>query len=572
MNSLCVQLWLLLQVAAGMAFLFPGHQTNPTQGGYGIEWQGWGGSIYNNRWASRNRDINSRSSSRLATHCKIAHPNGVSATPTIFDGMAYYPTWSGMYIGLDIASCTIKWSVNVKAYLLDYKAPTPFQLAVTNTSYLAYPLSSRSSAQVDEKTRVLYFTSVLHALVFAVSIDDGTVYDMIQINPNEAAIATMSPTLYQGILYAGASSLEEGVGGNIPGYQCCSFVGNVVALKFDRTAKHWSTVWNVTTLPIDGPAGGPNGTYGSGKGVGWAGGGIWGSQPSIDPVRKRVFFATGNTYFTPPEYIHCTDERFDPSNATLGSDCFPPRIWQNAVLALDLLTGDVAWVRRFGPADVFVAACGGNALQPIKNPKSCPGNPGPDYDFGMAPSFVPGSKTQSGKSILTLGQKSGLLYGINAKDGEPLWSVLTSPGGNEGGLTWGIAVDTRRAYFAGVNSQNGNWTLQPRNKTVVTKGLFGAARLTDGKLAWEIAVPKDHTTLAPPTTVGDLVLFGRLADAEAPGGEDSGLVVVNKNSGEILLDYPVEGVFRGGIAVQDEYILFGTGYRGGTGYVYVLKI
>jgi hypothetical protein len=446
-----------------------------------------------------------------------------------------------MYVGLDIASCTIKWSVNVKAYLLDYKAPTPFQQALTNTSYLAYPLSSRSSAQIDERTRVLYFTSILHALVFAVGIDDGTVYDMVQINPHGAAVGTMSPTLYRGILYAGASSLEEGAG-EIPGYQCCSFVGNVVALRFDRTAKRWSTVWNVTTLPIDGPAGGPNGTYSSGKGVGWAGAGVWGGQPSVDPVRKRVFIATGNSYFTPPEYLHCTDDKFDPSNATQGSDCLPPRIWQNSVLALDLLTGDVVWVRRFGPADVWVAACGGKPLQPDKDPKSCPGNPVPIMTLVWhQPSSLEARCRAEGASF-AIGQKSGLLYDINANDGEPLWSVLTSPGGNQGGLTWGIAVDTRRAYFAGVKSLNGNWTLLPRNKTVVNKGLFGAASLKDGKLAWEIVVPEDQLTVASPTTVGDLVLFGRLANSGVPAVGDSGLVVVNKNSGEVLLDFRLKGV------------------------------
>lgn len=564
MKSFISCMFLILQVAAAATLASsaspPGNHINPPPVHYEADWQGWGGSIYNNRWASTNSDISSHSISNLTTNCQIPYVGGVSATPTLHNGIAYYPTWGGLYVALDYESCTVKWEVNVTAIVVGYKAPSPLQIAITSNPLEANPLSSRSSAQIDEEQNVLYFTTLLHALAVAVDLDDGTFLHVIQINPHETAIATLSPTLYRGILYAGTSSIEEVAAGVYPGYECCSFVGNVVALKFNRRSAQWITVWNVPTLPVDG----------GGSGVaGWAGGGVWGSQPPIDPLRKRVFFATGNTYHTPPEYVHCTDEVFDPANATVNSKCFPDRIWQNAVIALDLLSGTVAWVKRFGPADVWVVACGG-FTQPDKDPQECPGRPGPDYDFGMAPNFIPGSK--GAKDILTVGQKSGLLYGIAATNGEPLWSTVTNPGSFQGGLTWGIATDNERVYFTGVNAQGLPWALLPENATVVHKGLWGAADAKDGKLLWEVAVPNDQYTVAPPTVVGDLVLYARLSNFGFPAVGDGGLVVLDKATGTTLLDYPVQGAFRGGMAVQDGYILFGTGYKSGDGYLYVLKV
>ena len=60
-------------------------------------------------------------------------------------------------------------------------------------------------------------------------------------------------------------------------YPCCSFVGNFAALTFDREILEFYTVWNQTMLP------GPN------VPGGWAGVGVWGSQPAIDVVRNQVF-------------------------------------------------------------------------------------------------------------------------------------------------------------------------------------------------------------------------------------------------------------------------------------------
>jgi outer membrane protein assembly factor BamB len=247
----------------------------------------------------------------------------------------------------------------------------------------------------------------------------------------------------------------------------------------------------------------------------------------------------------------------------------PPRVWQNAVLAVELLTGKVAWIKRFGPLDVWVLACGIAGV--VTDPISCPGTPGPDYDFGMAPTFVPG-KGKNGKDVVTVGQKSGFLYSLAADTGEVQWTTATSPGGVVGGLSWGIATDDRRVYFAGINSGAKPWTLPRGDSTVVNNSIFGAASLADGKLLWETPVKDNDIAYTPPTAVGDIVLVGRVTPNGPITSGDGPLVILDKENGDVLLEYPLKGTFRGGVAVQDRYILFGTGYKGLDGFLYVLKV
>lgn len=523
------------------------------------EWTGWGGSIYNNR-ASRSTRISSSSLKNVTVHCQIPHAGGVSATPTLSNGVAFYPTYGGSFVALDYDKCQILWELNVTAIIVNFKALTAFQLQLIDSLLTGGILSSRTSPQIDTKTNVLYFATLLNALVVAVDVNTGALLGVTQINSHPVAVVTLSPTLYEGILYVGASSFEE-VAASMPGYKCCSFIGNAVALTFDRRAGRFSRVWELDMLPVG------SSTAKFANESGWAGVAVWGSQPAIDTQRRHVFLATGNVYSVPAAYLNCTDDAFSPTT-TQNASCLPARVWQDAVLAVELLTGEVIWLKRFGPLDVWNLACGINGT--VTDPASCPGTPGRDYDFGMAPAFLAG-KGKDGGDIVAVGQKSGYLYGLAADTGEVLWATATSPGGTSGGLSWGIAADDWRVYFTGINSASKPWTLQPGSAKTVNNTVWGAASLTDGKLLWETEVADGDVAYAPPTAVGDVVLVGRVKPMGLATG-DGPLVVLHKESGEVLLEYPLRGTFRGGVAVQDRYILFGTGYRGLDGFLYVLRV
>jgi outer membrane protein assembly factor BamB len=511
------------------------------------EWSGWGGNIYNNRWASQNVDVITSNFGSICSRCSVSYPVGISATPVLSQqgSLAYFPTWNGSLVAFDYNSCEVVWQVNVTHVISSFAPITDLQV---NQSI---PLCSRTSPQVDGD--VLYFGTLAHALMVAVNRHTGAILAVIQTSPHPMALVTMSPTFYDGRLFVGVSSNEEEAA-ELSNYVCCSFVGTMLALQFRNG--HFNVLWNTTMIPAFRVK------------EGWSGAAVWGSQPSIDTARSQVFIATGNGYTVPEAIISCQNATASGSKEIQVSDpCLPKDIWQEAVLAIDIDLGVPNWVHQLPPLDAFTFACGIPGFTPKENPASCPQLPGTDADFGMAPTFVPGSKyTPQSQDTIIIGQKNGNLYAMSAQTGHVFWSVATSPGGAGGGLSWGVAVDDKRVYFSAINSAEVTWQLQPSNQTAI-KSAHGAASLLNGSLIWE--VDAEGIARSMPTIVGDLVLVGRTGtDPNSDGSYDETLgsfVVLNKATGTLLVDRELDANFHGGIAVKGRHIMFGTGYNTFTG-------
>lgn len=512
-------------------------------------WIGWGGSNYNSRWASTNTKISSSNIQSLSEHCHVpGYVGGITATPSVVEGIAYFPAWNGSLVAFDYTSCKVKWDINVTQVILDYAPADPLQAAVA-----PYPIS-RTTPQLDLDNNIIYFATLWNALLVAADLKTGKVLATHRINAHPLAQVTQSHTLLGDIIYSGAASAEESVG-FLPGvnYTCCTFIGNAIAVRFNRKAKKFTTLWDVPMMPPNDDPSEPGF---------WSGSAIWGSQPSIDPKRNTIFYATGNLYSVPDPWLACTA---DPAHPTCE---LPSRVWQEAVVALDLKTGNVKWVHRLVVLDAWSVAC----LNATFDAGLCPQTPGPDADFGMAPAFVPrGGK--KGKDVVVVGQKNGNLYSLAADTGDLEWAVSTGPGGQGGGLTWGIAVDDKRVYYVTVNSESGTWTPAPQPGSgpgrSTNGSAYGAADLETGEILWETPAPDNWLVGNPPTVVGDLVLLGRKVDTPAEGH----LVVLRKSTGEIILDKPLDSHFTGGIAVAGKSLLFGTGFHGVIpGSFYVLSV
>jgi polyvinyl alcohol dehydrogenase (cytochrome) len=160
----------------------------------------------------------------------------------------------------------------------------------------------------------------------------------------------------------------------------------------------------------------PRGTSPAGVAVwGPSGAAVW-SAPTIDARRGALYVATGNAYS-------------GPASSTT-----------DAVVALDLESGSVRWVRQMTPGDVYVTGCRGS-----ENP-NCPERNGPDHDFGSSPMLA---AVSGGRDLLVIGQKSGMAFAINPdRQGEIVWQYRAGQGGPLGGIEWGAAADADRAYFA----------------------------------------------------------------------------------------------------------------------------
>ncbi|OQO09078.1 hypothetical protein B0A48_05969 [Cryoendolithus antarcticus] len=500
------------------------------------QWSGWGANIHNDRYIA-NSAVNSHSISTLTPHCHQAFPYGVSATPALRGNTAYFPTWNGLLVAYDYTTCTIQWQTNITAYLNSYKVPDRYQAA------FASPVS-RTSPQLDGPT--LYIGTLRYALLLAVHVGSGKVLANVQLNPHPLAIATMSPTFHDGRIFIGTSSVEEAATQDVT-YACCSFVGNFAAATFDRRQNKFETQWNRTMLPEP---------YGVEL---WSGGAIWGSQPAIDEKRGQVFIATGNVYDIPADVQGCID-RTTNDNETA---CYPDTVWQESVIAFDIGTGKVNWIQRLSALDAWTLAC----LAPLYGlppQPTCPPNPGPDADFGMAPSFIPSHShtTPHNSDIVVVGQKNGFLYALDACNGTIYWSTLTGPDSSSGGaLMWGVAVDEGRVYFTAVNPGLAVWTLQPSGMNI-SNSAFGAIELSTGKFAWEVPVPGNWTSFAPPTVTEDVVLVGVGGFQGAVGTPSTrgSVVALEKGSGKLPKEIAADSVMYGGVAIEGKYAMFGAGY------------
>ncbi|CAD0083634.1 unnamed protein product [Aureobasidium vineae] len=333
-----------------------------------FEWSEWGANVLNNRWSQSKSAIDSFNAGNLKESCVLQYFKGVSAPPAISGGIAYFPTWDCQFVALDYENCQVLWNISVVDIVTGFAPLTALQTTLTAAV-------SRSTPQIDGS--ILYFTTLAHALLVAIDYRTGALLAVMQINPHELATLTMSPTFYKGKIFVGSSSQEEAAAGLVPGYSCCSLVGNMAAIEFNKGTRNFNVIWNVSMI-LEGPTV-----------PGWSGVGVWGSQLSIDESRSQVFVTTGNVCSVPLEYESCLTD-----SGSNNQSCLPNGVLQEAVIAFNIDTGAIRWLRIVSPLDAWTLACGlaTGGTSVLHNPAICPGTPGPDADFGMAPTFVPGSK------------------------------------------------------------------------------------------------------------------------------------------------------------------------------------
>ena len=243
--------------------------------------------------------------------------------------------------------------------------------------------------------------------VFALNANSGALRWKRRIDSHPATMATASPVFHDGRLYVTAASFEEN-SASARNYPCCTFRGSVTA--FD--AATGAEVWKTYVIP-ENPE--PTGTSPHGTPLfGPSGAGIW-NPATVDVKRSRIYVTTGDAYSRP---------------ASVNSD---------AVVALELDSGAIAWSWQATPDDAYTNAC----VDPDVHPEilaEC----GPDLDFGAAAVL---RTMENGTDVLLAGQKSGVLHALNPDNGQLLWQKRVSPGGILGGIEWGIAADEASVYI-----------------------------------------------------------------------------------------------------------------------------
>jgi polyvinyl alcohol dehydrogenase (cytochrome) len=261
------------------------------------------------------------------------------------------------------------------------------------------------NVQVSEAGNLRIFFADMRGTVHALDGDTGKALWTLDAASHYQASVTGSVAYHDNRLFIPFSSTEI-VSTRDRDYPCCHSAGEVVAVD----AKQGKLLWRFRTIEEPAVAHGEN-NIGS-TSFGPSGAPVW-SSPTVDAKRGVIYFGTGENFTHP---------------ATKTSD---------AIFALDMNTGGVAWRFQATANDVWNLDCGtqGNA--------HCP-EAGPDLDFGMAPMLV---TRRDGREVLIVGQKSGSMHALDPDQrGQLLWSTRVGRGGALGGIHWGMSTDGKLAF------------------------------------------------------------------------------------------------------------------------------
>lgn len=352
----------------------------------GSAWNGWGG--VRNWRMQHDPGFAPAEVSRLKLKWALAYGGGKYGQPTVVGGRLFLTSSSGVVYSLDAQTGCLIWR---------FAQSTPSRTTVSVGRVRGGAGSGYAA----------YFGD-LGTNVYAADAETGALLWKTRVDEHPRAVLTGAPLLFEDRLYVPVSSWEEGVA-SLAQYSCCTFQGAIVALD----ASTGRLVWKASAMERAPQPIGRN-SAGTPK-YGPAGGAVW-SAPTMDAKRRRLYFATGNSYTDAPQS---------------GAD---------AVIAVDLANGAVRWRRQMTLNDNSLSGCArGRRLV------NCPSTLGDDYDFGASTILL---TLPSGKDILLAGQKSGAVFGIDPDGGTILWRTQVGVGGFLGGVEWGMASDGTRLYIA----------------------------------------------------------------------------------------------------------------------------
>jgi polyvinyl alcohol dehydrogenase (cytochrome) len=469
-------------------------------------WNGWGVDSFNTRFQPA---MAARLSREQVPRLKLRWAfgfQGAGATfgqPTVVGGRVFVGSEDGTVYALDALTGCIYWA---------YKAAGTVKTATS----------------VSADGRIAYFGDTL-ANVYALAASSGTLLWKVRVDPHPVARITGSPLLFENRLYVPVSSGEEGAALD-PRYPCCTFRGNVVALDA-RTGK---MIWKTYTIPQ------PSRVIGRKNPAGvdlWgpAGAAVW-SPPTLDPKRRVIYVATGNSYS-------------DSANS-----------YSDAVIALEIGSGKMLWWEQFTSDDHWNIAC----VAP--DTSNCPQERGEDLDFGSPPilRLLPGNRR-----LLIVAQKSGVVRALDPdRRGKVVWQARIGRGGPLGGVEWGGGADDHQAYFPLSDWED--------SKPYAGGGLF-ALNIATGEKAWYVPPAKPDCADQPGCSAAQMAPVTVIPGVVFSGSMDGHLRAYDASDGKVVWDFntarefqTVDGVpARGGSlnatgpAVVDGVLYVNSGYTNG---------
>jgi polyvinyl alcohol dehydrogenase (cytochrome) len=443
------------------------------------QWNGWSTSLTNSRFQDKaGARLTAADVPRLKLKwaLNLGEVSVVRGQPVVIDNRVFVTSQTGALYALDADSGCIRWGAKPGGAIR----------------------SGVAFGEANGKPAIFFGDGPNE---YALNADTGEQLWKVNAPGHYAAIATAAPRYYKGVIYQPYSSYEEALGPD-PNFECCTFRGSVVALDAATGRKLWQT-FTIADTPK------PVRKTSSGKQMyGPSGAGVW-STPTIDEQRGVLYASTGDNYS-------------DPVTAT-----------SDAVLAIDLKSGELLWSKQMTASDAYNNAC------TVPGASNCPESKGPDYDFGQPPILV---SLGDGKRALVIGQKSGMVHALDPdQKGNILWQTQVAPGSALGGSQWGSAADSQNIYVAvsgigiGVQAdaklpQGYRLVLDPKKGG----GLY-ALDLKTGKLEWSTKptpCADGRTDCSPAQSAAVTAIPGVVFS----GAVDGHLRAYSASTGEILWD------------------------------------
>lgn len=365
--------------------------------------------------------------------------------------------------------------------------------------------------------------------VFAIDAETGDELWRKDVGLFPGSILTGGIVQHVDRLIVPISAMGVGLAMN-PNYECCKSHGAVRALDADTGEILWTAHMTEDARP----------TSKNALGVqqwGPSGAAVW-TTPTIDSSRNLVYVGTGENTSSPASRL------------------------SDAIVAIDILTGEIRWAYQGTKNDAFNAAC-------LVGGPNCPEENGPDFDFGASAVLA---QTSQGDDIILAGQKSGVVHALNPGDGELLWRTQVSPGSALGGVHWGMAV-------------SGNLVIVPINDPVRQPGHerkpgVYALDIVSGDIRWShhATAPCEnpfssgapwvdcpYTFSAAASASNDLAFAGSLAGVAYAFAVDSGEVVWQFDTAqafETVNGIPAHGgsIDNPGIQIAGDMLFVESGY------------
>ncbi len=456
-------------------------------------WTGWGSNYFNTRLNNADSNpVNASQLDKLKLKWAFAFPDvrSVIGNPSIAGDRIFIGTETGEVYSMDVESGCVYWV---------FQADN----GVRTTPLIEY---------VNDKWTV--FFGDRSANVYGIDANTGSQLWKVKVEEHGAAILTGAPQfvhleneIVPDRLIIPVSSSEEGMAA-APTYACCSFRGSVVSLNANNGQQLWKT-YTIENEAVETEAG----TFGP------SGAAIW-SAPTVDLALNRLYVTTGDAYSAPA------------GKAT------------DAVIAMDLVDGTIAWIFQGTADDIWTVVC--------MTPNAAE-NCGPDQDFGSPAMLV----SNGDRQFLISGQKSSIVRAHDRNTGEVFWQTALAENTTEfgGKIIWGGASDLNSAYFG------------------MGTGVIAAVDLDGGAIKWSTELTtatgrESHPGQDGPVTVSHDVLFS--------GGWDGILRALSTATGEVIWEYdtarefetvndlPGNGGSMGAVGqiVEDGYLLVPSGYVG----------